>query len=322
MVSLSSHEFSAQSICSLIDFGAPNASSAIFNNYLPALSFLMAMKALNEAKKNREVLMKMRRTRLPKEIMRLIAEAMVEGKALELRQEWWNSLKRLLPSSLDNPLNMEEPSGSTQDIWLDMLSKDLLWEVLDSNQCCLIPRKLHHDEEHELHLREYLCTLPRPLQIMNRTPLSKRAMVIDERKRENEEGDGEKEEEDVLVICLPDHIIQYNLQGSFKHKEKEVINQVDLDSCAVDTLQFPRGTVEKVDVETEWSEAFVLSIRQEFHHLLNECDLALGNEKGNGLFDNLDLQLGWWRVEEVVCDCQYDEHSHPSWDYPTGQSGS
>jgi hypothetical protein len=117
---------------------------------VPALSFLMAMKALNEAKKNREVLMKMRRTRLPKEIMQLIAEAMVEGKALELRQEWWNSLKRLLPSSLDNPLNMEEPSGSTQDIWLDMLSKDLLWEVLDSNQCCLIPRKLHHDEEHEL----------------------------------------------------------------------------------------------------------------------------------------------------------------------------
>ncbi|OAV90129.1 hypothetical protein PTTG_11888 [Puccinia triticina 1-1 BBBD Race 1] len=276
---------------------------------VPALSFLMATKVLNESKSTREVLMELRGTRLPKEIIHLIDTALVKGKAFELRKEWRSSLKRSLPSSFDDSLHVEESKGSVEEVWLDMLSKDLLWEIVDSNQCCLKPRKLYHDEEHELarHLREYLSTLPQPLVIVNRTLLSRDSMIANEKFHENSESTEENEEEDILVICLPNHILQYDIRPSFNNKA--AIGQIDLDDCDADNLELTRGIVEKVDVETGWNEDFILSMRHHFQYLLKQCDLALGNENGSGLFDNRDRLLGWWRVEEVVCDCQCDDIS-------------
>ncbi|KAA1129672.1 hypothetical protein PGTUg99_034135 [Puccinia graminis f. sp. tritici] len=299
-------------MCELIDrivYGIP----------VPALSFLMATKVLNESKNTRKVLTEMRRTRLPREVMHLIGSEMVKGKASELRREWWSSLKRSLPSSFDDSSG-GDPQGPAQEVWLEMLGKDVLWEIVDSNQCCLTPRKLNHDEEHELvrHLREYLSTLPQPLVIVNRTPLSKSSMVAEENNQDGDEGTRMQEEEDILVICLPDHILQYDIRQAFTNKE--AIDQIDLDDCDADSLEVPQGIVEKVDVETGWNEHFLLSMRYEFQHLLKQCDLALGNEDGGGLLDDLDRQLGWWRVEEVVCDCQYDENSHGPQDHPNSQS--
>ncbi|KAH9441265.1 hypothetical protein MJO28_015756 [Puccinia striiformis f. sp. tritici] len=276
---------------------------------VPALTFLMATKVLNESRYSREALMGIRRARLPREIIQLIDKAMVEGKASILRTEWWSSLKLLLPNSFDDSLHTEESKGPAQEVWLEMLSRDMLWEITDSNRCCLNPRKLQHDEEHELvrHLREYLSTLPRPLVIANRTPLSKSSMVIHEKAQSDKQAAKGEEEEEILVICLPDHVLQYGNRSPFP--DKQVIGQMDLDDCDVDTLQIPRGMVEKVDVENGWNEDFVFSMRLEFQQLLKECDLALGTGDGNGLIDNLDRQLGWWRVEEVVCDCQDDENA-------------
>jgi hypothetical protein len=108
----------------------------------------MAIKVLNESKNTRKVLMEMR-TRLPREVMHLISTEMVKGKASELRKEWWSSLKRSLPSSFDDSI-LGDPQGPAQEVWLEMLNKDVLWEIIDSNQCCLTPRTLNHDEEHEL----------------------------------------------------------------------------------------------------------------------------------------------------------------------------
>ncbi|KNZ58085.1 hypothetical protein VP01_19g3 [Puccinia sorghi] len=277
---------------------------------VPALSFLMATKVLNECQKGRTTLKEMEKARLPQEMLELIGRAMVEGEAAGLRKQWWHSLRRLLPTPLEHPLNVQQSGGPNQHAWLDMLAKDSLWEILDSNQCCLAPRKLHRAEEHELHLREYLSTMFPSLVIANRTPLSRSSMAFGKSTEDGEMG-GEEDEDCILMVCLREHIHEASEQREEGEARamKAVIEQVDLDGCEVDGREVHRGTVEQVHVDSKWTSDLVLSIHLHFLALLMECDLALGNLTPSCLANSLSHLLGWWRVQEIVCDCQDDDHA-------------
>lgn len=278
----------------------------IYGMPVPALSFLMAIKVLNEARTTREVLMKMKRSRVPKEILSLIDIALIEGMALALRQEWWDSLKRLLVSSLDQPPELEAKDLPTREGWLEIMARDLLWEISGSNQCCLAPRKIHPGEEHELvrHLREYFSTRSQKLKIVSRAPLSKTFVVNSDTTRQETE---EAEEESFFIVCLPQYILHPGIPST--RRGEEVMDQYDgLEACGIDGLESPRGVWEGAHVADEWNGDSIDTIRHEFQNLMRDCDIALGNDQGSGLASRIDTQLGWWRVAEVVCDCEEDSN--------------
>ncbi|MBW0466198.1 hypothetical protein O181_005913 [Austropuccinia psidii MF-1] len=263
---------------------------------VPALPLLMALKALNETRPIREVVKQIEGSRLPKEIMCMIEEALAFGRAEDLRKEWWNSLQGSMSSYHEYG---DETHGKER--WLQLLSKDLLWEITDSNRRSLSPAKGSNEKEHELmrNAREYIDYSAPRITFASRTPLTSEFVG----------GETQVErmikEEPVYIICLCDQVVESGKKPGFPNTESWM--SVDLTNCEVDDLEAACwGFFERAQVPLEGATANNFAIQSQLKHLLRECDLVLGTLHGAGFSSCLDKQLGWWRVVEVLCDCDPD----------------